>query len=407
MQSPQTIAVIGAGPAGLAAAESLSAEGHDVVVYDQMPSPARKFLMAGRSGLNLTHAEDLDSFLSRYGEATAWLAPLVRRFPPQALRHWAEELGQPCFTGTSGRVFPQAMKASPLLRAWLARLSVQKVRFALRHRWLGWSEAGALRFLTTEGEREIRADAVVLALGGASWPRLGSDGDWAGFVPPDAVARLRPANCGFLTALSPAFHEQFQGEVLHSVTLSGAGQKARGDVTITRQGIEGAPVYRLSACWREALLRDGRLEISIDLRPGVTPDALLTRLESFRARESQSNRLRRLGLSPAARWLLRENTAPNVTPQELVREIKACSVILTAPDSLARAISTAGGIRYDALDHGLMLKHRPGVFVAGEMLDWEAPTGGYLLQACFATGRAAADGVRAWLVKGSDQPGNG
>ncbi len=252
MLTPHIIAVIGAGPAGLAAAESLSADGFDVVVYDQMPSPARKFLMAGRSGLNLTHAEDLETFLSRYGASASWLEPMIREFPPQALREWAEDLGQPCFTGSSGRVFPKAMKASPLLRAWLARLSAQNTVFALRHRWAGWDETGNLLFETSHGAKRVTAAATILALGGASWPRLGSDGGWRRFLPPESFSPLQPANCGFMTALPPAFHEQFHGEVLHSVTISGVGQSARGDVTITHQGIEGAPVYRLSAMWREA-----------------------------------------------------------------------------------------------------------------------------------------------------------
>ncbi|GBR22149.1 TIGR03862 family flavoprotein [Asaia spathodeae] len=397
MLIPQTIAVIGAGPAGLAAAESLSSDGFDVVVYDQMPSPARKFLMAGRSGLNLTHAEDLDKFLTRYGTAASWLEPMIRAYPPQALRQWAEALGQPCFTGSSGRVFPEAMKASPLLRAWLARLAERNTRFELRHRWAGWDEAGSLSFETPQGKKAVTAAATVLALGGASWPRLGSDGGWTRFLPPESLTPLQPANCGFITGLPPAFHEQFHGEVLHSITISGAGQTTRGDVTITRQGIEGAPVYRLSSLWRDALQHEGRLQIMLDLRPGMTQQVLQARLEGFRARESQSGKLRRLGLSPAARWLLREATPAHASADRLAQCIKSCPLDLISPDSLARAISTAGGIRREALDDGLMVRQRPGVFVAGEMLDWEAPTGGYLLQACFATGRHAAQGVKNHL----------
>jgi len=397
MLTPQIIAVIGAGPAGLAAAESLSSDGFDVVVYDQMPSPARKFLMAGRSGLNLTHSEDLEKFLSRYGLAKSWLAPMIRTFPPQALQQWAEALGQPCFTGSSGRVFPKAMKASPLLRAWLARLQTRKTGFALRHRWAGWDDNGSLLFETPQGVVRVTASATVLALGGASWPRLGSDGDWTRFLPPESLTPLQPANCGFTTDLPAAFHEQFQGEVLHSVMISGAGYSARGDVTITRRSIEGAPVYRLSAPWREVLHREGRLKITLDFRPNSTKEELRARLEGFRQRESQSGKLRRLGLSPAARWLLREFTVVDAGAPVLAHNIKACPLDLTAPDSLLRAISTAGGVKVEALDDGLMLRQRPGVFVAGEMLDWEAPTGGYLLQACFATGRHAAQGVKNWL----------
>lgn len=415
MQNSKSVAIIGAGPAGLAAAETLSRSGLDVVVYDRMPSPARKFLMAGRSGLNLTHAEPLERFVTRYGAAQSWMEPLIRRFPPEALRCWAEELGQPCFTGSSGRVFPQAMKASPLLRAWLARLDTQGVRFALRHRWCGWDEGGVLNFTTPEGTAFYRHDAVLLALGGSSWARLGSDGAWSAFLPPDATVPFVPSNCGFLTALPVAFHEQFHGEVLNSVVLRGAGVKARGDVTITHQGIEGAPVYRLSSIWREAIVRNGALSVAVDFRPGLDEESLAQRLDKTRARESLSNRLRRLALSAPARWLLREamNGQGTELPQvqraeqdELLSDarrlaalIKSCPLVLTGPDALDRAISTAGGVRREALDDGLMLRALPGVFMAGEMLDWEAPTGGYLLQACFATGRAAAEGMAQWLER--------
>jgi len=413
MTNRKTIAVIGAGPAGLAAAERISAAGHDVVVYDHMPSPARKFLMAGRSGLNLTHAEDLSLFRTRYGAAQAWLAPFIERFPPQALRDWADGLGQSCFTGSSGRVFPHAMKASPLLRAWLGRLATQNVRLALRHRWTGWDAQGRLLFSTPEGVVSACPDAVVLALGGASWSRLGSDGGWVEYLPPESVAPLQPANCGFQTCCPAAFHERFHGEVLHSVVISGAGVQARGDVTITKRGIEGAPVYRVSAAWRDVLAERAPLDIRIDFRPGLTRDALAQRLDKFRARESQANRLRRLGLSAPARWLLREalegRAQPTVSSVQnqgdgaadgLAALIKSCPLGLSGTDALDRAISTSGGVRRDAVNQALMLKARPGVFVAGEMLDWEAPTGGYLLQACFATGRAAGEGVLSWLEAG-------
>ncbi|GBQ12934.1 TIGR03862 family flavoprotein [Swaminathania salitolerans] len=409
------IAVIGAGPAGLSAAEILSEAGHAVVVYDQMPSPARKFLMAGRSGLNLTHAEPLAGFLTRYGAAKDWLAPCVTAFPPSALRRWAEALGQPCFTGSSGRVFPEAMKASPLLRAWLARLAARGVVFALRHRWIGWSEGGGPCFETPAGAYSHPGRNVVLALGGASWPRLGSDGGWTDLLPPGSVSPLQPANCGFRTALPMAFHQRFEGTILHAVTLCAEGQRARGDVTITRSGLEGAPVYRLAAALRARIAGSGSARLLVDLRPGMEAGELATRLERGRARESLSNRLRRIGLAPAARFLLHEAQAQGggeaARAQEggrfssLADTIKSCPVILTAPDSLSRAISTAGGVRRAVLDDAFMLRDRPGVFVAGEMLDWEAPTGGYLLQACFATGRAAGEGMKAWLAARQDGAG--
>lgn len=419
MQNRKSIGIIGAGPAGLAAAERLSGDGHDVVLYDRMPSPARKFLMAGRSGLNLTHAEPMERFLTRYGAAQVWLEPVIRRFGPEALRGWAEALGQPCFTGSSGRVFPRAMKASPLLRAWLARLDARHVRLALRHRWCGWDDAGALRFETPGGMAGIRHDAVILALGGATWSRLGSDGAWVSFMPAGSVTPFVPANCGFLTRLPADFHARFHGEVLNAVVVRGGGVEARGDVTVTRAGIEGAPVYRLAAIWREAIAREGPLTVTLDLRPGLAMAELVKRLGSMRARESLSNRLRRLGLGQPARWLLREAlAAAQPSPQggvpgasdettRLAALVKSCPLVLTGPDGLDRAISAAGGVRHEALDNNFMLRTRPGVFVAGEMIDWEAPTGGYLLQACFATGIAAAEGAGAWLSREANTPGDG
>ncbi|AQS87748.1 glutathione reductase [Neoasaia chiangmaiensis NBRC 101099] len=402
MSDPRSpfIAVIGAGPAGLFAAEYLAAAGHRVVVHDRMAHPARKFLMAGASGLNLTHAEGLPAFLDRYGAARDWLEPAIRDFPPEALRAWAEGLGQPCFVGSSGRVFPESMKASPLLRAWLARLRALGVTFAGRHRWRGWHD-DALVFETPDGMvRQVPA-ATVLALGGASWARLGSDGAWAGFLPtvmPGAVvAPFRPSNCGFLPGWPPERWARAEGAVLHGVTLRHRGRAARGDLTFTAHGIEGAPIYALSGPLRDAIARDGAAEIAVDLRPGMDAAALAARLGRLRPRESLSNRLRKgASLSPVARVVL--GAVADLDAPALAARIKAAPLRLIATEAMDRAISVAGGVRASALDSHFMFRDRPGVFAAGEMLDWEAPTGGYLLQACFATGLATAKGVDAWLT---------
>jgi uncharacterized flavoprotein (TIGR03862 family) len=374
------------------AAERLSAAGRRVTVFERMPSYGRKFLMAGRGGLNLTHSEGFERFVGRYGEAGGRLLACLEGFPPAALIEWAEGLGQPTFVGSSGRVFPKALKASPLLRAWLRRLSDQGVRLETRATWTGWDEAGALTFRDRPPET---ADAVILALGGASWPRLGSDGNWTGILAARGVpsAPFQPANCGFVADWSEPFRARFAGHPLKSVALSFAGEWARGDATITRYGLEGGAVYALSAALRDAIARDGRATVEIDLRPDVAVERLATKLAAARGGQSASNLLRKaVGLSPAAANLLRE-TNGGALPANLAHAIKHAAVTLTAAHGLERAISSAGGIRWDAMDDHLMLKALPGVFVAGEMLDWEAPTGGYLLQACFATGLAAAEGV--------------
>lgn len=387
------------------AAEVLSRGGADVTVYDRMPSAGRKFLMAGRGGLNLTHSEELETFLARYGAAAPTLRAAIEAFPPAALRAWAEELGQKTFVGSSGRVFPRAMKASPLLRAWLRRLDAN-VRFALRHRWTGWDNARPT-FDTPGGVTSIDADATVLALGGASWPRLGSDGAWvepltrAGVT----VVPLQPANCGFVAGWSEHFRNRHGGQPLKRVALSFGERVVRGEAIITEAGLEGGGIYALSASLRDAIAASGQATLHIALRPNLTMEALERRLSAPRGKQSLSTFLRKaLSLAPAEIGLLQEvNIASQrlsaLEPAALARLVNAVPVRLTATAPIARAISTAGGVAFDQLDTRFMLHKRPGVFVAGEMLDWEAPTGGYLLQASFATGAAAGKGALEWLAR--------
>ena len=393
--APQ-VSVIGAGPAGLMAAERLAAAGLRVVVHDRMPSVARKFLMAGRGGLNLTHSEAEDAFAARYGAARPDVQTWIDRFTPAELIAWVEGLGQPTFVGSSGRIFPRAMKASPLLRAWLARLEGLGVQIRTRSRWTGWRD-GALAFDTPEGERLDRPDAVVLALGGASWPRLGSDGAWTAWL--DApTTPLRPANVGFDVAWSALFRDRFAGQPLKGIALTQAGRTVRGEAMIARYGIEGGAIYALSAALRDAIQADGAAALVIDLKPDVSIGRLTERLSRPRGKTSLSNHLRKAaGLEPVAVALLQEAAPLPASPRALAERIKALPLTLTGVQGLERAISSAGGVRLDAVDRTMMLRDRPGVFVAGEMLDWEAPTGGYLLQACFASGVAAAQGVIDWL----------
>ncbi|MEN0075188.1 MAG: TIGR03862 family flavoprotein [Paracraurococcus sp.] len=386
------VAVIGAGPAGLMAAEAAAKAGAAVTVLDHMPSPARKLLIAGRGGLNLTHSEPLPAFLDRYGAARDWLAPWIEAFPPAALIAWAEGLGQPCFTGSSGRVFPRAMKASPLLRAWLARLARLGVALRPRHRWQGWAE-GALVFGTPDGPLHLRPAATVLALGGASWPRLGADGAWAALLP--EVAPLRPANCGFRIAWSGHLRQRFAGAPLKRIALGFRGETVRGEAVLTEAGIEGGAVYALSGALREAIAAEAPVTLALDLRPDLDTAALAARLDAPRGGVSLANHLRRAGLAPVGIVLVQEALRAGATAP-LSRLVKALPLRLEAPMGLERAISSAGGLRRAALDEHLMLRTRPGVFACGEMLDWEAPTGGYLLQACFATGRGAGLGALAW-----------
>lgn len=397
-------AVIGGGPAGLMAAEVLARAGVRVTVYDQMPSLGRKFLLAGRGGLNLTHSEALETFLGRYGEAPPSLRQAIEAFPPSALRAWSDYLGQPTFVGSSGRVFPKSFKTSPLLRAWLRRLAEMGVEVRLRHRWKGWNAEGRLRFLSGKEEVVVNADVTVLALGGASWPRLGSDAVWVDILREQGVgiAPLKAANCGFLVTWSEPFR-RFEGQPLKRIAVSHGDMSVRGEAMITRDGLEGGAMYALSARLRDAIDQSGDTTIAIDLMPDIARDALMKRLEAPRGKQSFSNFIRKATrLSPAAIGLAREAAGPalnKMNADQLATLVKAVPVRLTGTKPVASAISTAGGIAFGELDAHFMLKKMPGVFAAGEMLDWEAPTGGYLLQASFATGVAAGEGALAYLTK--------
>jgi uncharacterized flavoprotein (TIGR03862 family) len=401
------VAIVGGGPAGLMAAEQLAdVAGLEIDVFEAMPSVGRKFLMAGKGGMNITHAEPLADFISRYGECAGRFAPLLEDWGPQALREWIGGLGIDTFVGTSGRVFPAEMKAAPLLRAWLHRLREGGVRFHVRQRWLGWHDDGRLRIATPSGEVAVAADALVLALGGGSWARLGSDGAWVPLLAGRgiAVAPLRPANCGFDVAWSAHFSGRFAGEPVKSVAASFAGERRAGEFNITANGIEGGLVYALSAPLRDALERTGQAQLVLDLAPGRSLQRLTDDLSRPRGRDSLANHLRRhAAISGVKAGLLREFAPPGASTAaaSLAAAIKALPVPLKAARPLDEAISSAGGVEFAELDDHLMLKRLPGVFCAGEMLDWEAPTGGYLLTACLATGRAAGRGARDWLDRGA------
>ncbi len=395
------VAIIGGGPAGLMAAETLAAGGVEVDLYDRMPSLGRKFLLAGRGGLNLTHSEPAEKFLSRYGDRRQALEPLLKAFGPGALRAWADALGAETFVGSSGRVFPKEMKAAPLLRAWLHRLRQVGVGFHVRHRWLGW-EADALRFETPEGMTRVRADAVILALGGGSWSRFGSDGAWvpvlAGLGIP--VAPLKPANCGFDVGWSAHFRDRHAGEPVKSVALEWAGERRQGEFVVTETGVEGGLIYGFAARLRDAIERSGAAEIHLDLMPDWEPARLSGEIAHPRGARSLSSHLQsRLGLKGVKTALLREvlDAGTFGDPGRLAAAIKSLPLRLVAPRPLEEAISSAGGVAFGALDERLMVRALPGVFCAGEMLDWEAPTGGYLLTACFAAGRWAGRGALDWL----------
>lgn len=389
-------------------AEVLAQGGARIIVYDAMPSPGRKFLMAGRGGLNLTHSEPLPDFLQRYREAVPHLRAAVEAFPPDALRDWSAALGQLTFVGSSGRVFPKTFKASPLLRAWLRQLGATGVQFAFRHRWTGWDADGRLQFQTPDGVLAIAPSATVLALGGASWPRLGSDGAWVDCLAAKGVAisKLRPANSGFTVAWSELFRDRFEGQPLKGVALTIGAHTVRGEAMITRSGIEGGAIYALSAELREAVMGIGQATLTIALRPDLDAAALTARLSGTRGKQSLANFLRKAAqLSPVGIGLMQEAAIASgrpvvaLSPAELAELINAIPVQLTGVAPIERAISTAGGVTFDELDDHFILRKLPGVFAAGEMLDWEAPTGGYLLQASFATGVAAGKGVMEWLKR--------
>ncbi len=363
--------------------------------------------MAGRGGLNLTHSEDPERFLDRYGSSRAHLEASIRAFPPDALRAWCEGLGQETFVGTSGRVFPKSFKTSPLLRAWLARLDELGVRFAPRSLWTGWDETGALTFDTPKGVVRENADATLLALGGGSWPRLGSDGGWTEILAAEGVALrpIRPSNMGVDIGWSEHFRSRFAGSPLKRIALSSDGRRVRGEAVVTEHGLEGGAVYALSGALRDALAERGEARLTIDLRPDLDIPAVAKRLSAQRKGLSSANALRKaLALDTAAIGLMREahGIALPPEPEALARAVKAIPLAITGTRPIDRAISSAGGVAFEAIDARFMLKARPGIFVAGEMLDWEAPTGGYLLQACFATGHAAAAGMAAWLAERRD-----
>ena len=403
------IAIIGGGPAGLMAAEVALAGGAQVALYDSMPSVGRKFLLAGKGGLNLTHSDPSDLFLSRYGERRAQVAPWLAEFGPDALRTWARGLGIDTYVGSSGRVFPTDMKAAPLLRAWLRRLRQDGLTIHVRHRWCGWDEKKALRFETPQGAAAVRADAVILALGGGSWPQLGSDGAWVPVLAGRsiAIAPLRPANCGFDVGWTEHFRAKFAGQPVKTVGLvakspTGAVMRRMGEFVITDTGVEGGVIYAVAPFLRDEIEANGRGTLRLDLAPDRELPRLIKDLSQPRGKKTMATHLqRRAHIDGVKAGLLREIVSKEdfADPTRLAAAIKSLPLTLTAPRPLHEAISTAGGVTCEALDKRLMLKALPGVFCAGEMVDWEAPTGGYLLTACFASGRTAGAGALAWLAE--------
>ena len=387
------------------AAEVLSARGVKVDVYDSMPSLGRKFLMAGKSGLNITHSEPFEQFASRYGKRRAQIEPMLKRFGPEELRQWVHGLGIETFVGTSGRVFPRGMKASPLLRAWLKRLSDSGVTVHLRHRWTGWLPDKSLRVESPEGNKTVNADAVVLALGGGSWSRLGSDGAWVPWLEQAGVqiAPLKPSNCGFNVNWSPHFRERFEGQPVKSVVLSFREFRQQGEFIITKEGVEGSLIYTASAMIRDEMYANGKAVILLDLKPDRTVGWLTEKLSKPRGSRTMASHLEKaVGIRGVKAGLLREfltraDFASTASTEKLAAFIKQLPVPLISPRPLDEAISSAGGVKFESLNEDLMLHSVPGVFCAGEMLDWEAPTGGYLLTACFASGYVAGHGILNWL----------
>ena len=403
------IAIIGGGPAGLMAAEAASATGAQVNLYDAMASVGRKFLLAGKGGLNLTHSEPSEKFLSRYGARRAQIAPLLTSFGPDALRAWARGLGIDTFIGSSSRVFPIDLKAAPLLRSWLRRLRKSGVQFHVRHRWTGWDGQGALSFATPQGTHSIQADAVVLALGGGSWPKLGSDASWVPLLAGRGIhiALLQPANCGFDVGWSEHFRTKFAGHPVKSVAIvmkskTGTESWHPGEFIITETGVEGGVIYGVSASLRDEILAKGVATLRLDLAPDRDVPRLTHDLSRPRGKRTMATHLQRqTHIEGVKAGLLREVVSKEdfADPARLATAIKSLPLRLVAPRPLEEAISTAGGVSFEALDEGLMIRSLPGVFCAGEMLDWEAPTGGYLLTGCFATGKAAGAGAVEWLNK--------
>jgi uncharacterized flavoprotein (TIGR03862 family) len=397
-----SVAIIGGGPAGLMAAEVLIQRGVKVDVYDSMPSLGRKFLMAGRGGLNLTHSEPFEQFISHYGKRKNEVEKWLKDFTPDDLREWARGLGVETFVGTSNRVFPKEMKSSPLLRAWLKRLDDAGVKFHLRHRWVGFSAQGEIKFETPEGEKTVHADAVILSLGGGSWAKLGSDGAWVKWLEQAKVkvAALKPANCGFDVAWSAHFRERFDGQPIKSVVLSFGSFRQQGEFIFTKDGVQGSLIYAASAMIRDEIEANGKAVIMLDMSPDRSHEWLAEKLSKPRGSRSMASHLEKtVGLKGVKVGLLHEFMSKEefANPEQLASFIKQLPIPLIAPRPLDEAISSAGGVVFESLDENLMIQSMPGIFCAGEMLDWEAPTGGYLLTACFASGRVAGLGALKWL----------
>lgn len=405
----ESVAVIGGGPAGVMAAEVISNAGVKVDLYDSMPSLGRKFLMAGKTGLNISHSEPFEQFVARYGNRRTQLEPMLKIFGPKELRQWVHGLGIETFVGTSGRVFPIGMKASPLLRAWLRRLDEAGVKVHLRHRWNGhvYAEDGEvsaykIKFSTPDGQKSIRAGAVVLALGGGSWSRLGSDGAWVPWLEQAGakVAALKPSNCGFDVNWSPHFRERFEGQPLKSVVLSFRDFRQKGEFIVTKEGVEGGLIYAASALIRDEIYASGKAVIELNLAPDRSLPWLAEKLSRPRGSRSMASHLEKsVGVKGVKAGLLREFLSKDefTSPERLAYSIKHLQIPLIAPRPLDEAISSGGGVMFESLDEHLMLRAMPGVFCAGEMLDWEAPTGGYLLTACISSGYTAGNGVLGWL----------